>query len=112
MVSLARTTRASRGVGFSHLFVDDGGDVMIFDRLDLIGINIVQYKKLRPLARAVGKKVVREWVQRALQRDIAQRAAADPQHYQHLALVAEMLDRQPADVQNLLLRTSLVDRVN
>src|SRR5207245_11567321 len=27
-------------------------------------------------------------------------------------LVAEMLDRQPADVQNLLLRTSLVDRVN
>src|SRR5207237_7913223 len=27
-------------------------------------------------------------------------------------LVAEMLDRQPADVQDLLLRTSLLDRVN
>src|SRR5271169_3129760 len=27
-------------------------------------------------------------------------------------LLAEMLDRQPADVQDLLLRTSLLDRVN
>ena len=27
-------------------------------------------------------------------------------------LIAEMLERQPADVQDLLLRTSLLDRVN
>jgi hypothetical protein len=36
VVSGGRTRAELRGVGFGHLF-DDGEDVMVFDRLDLVG---------------------------------------------------------------------------
>ena len=68
------------------------GVIRSIDRFDLVGIDIVQHEELRARARAVGHQIVSVRIERALQGDVAQRAAADAQHDQHFAAVAEMLD--------------------
>ena len=75
--------------------VDDGllelGRDQIHHGLDLVGIDIVQHEHLRPLPRPIAHQVVGVRVERILKGRVAQGAAADPQHDQHIASVAEML---------------------
>ena len=77
-------------------------------RLDLIRIDIIQHEKLRPRARAVGHQVVCIWIERVLQSDVAQRAAADAQHDQHIAAIAKVLDLA---LLTLLIMSSIVRQI-
>ena len=69
------------------------GVIRSIDRFDLVRVDVVEHEQLRARSRA-GRdmQVVGVRVQRALQCDVAQRAAADAQDDQHVAAVAEVLD--------------------
>ena len=68
------------------------GVIELDDRLDLVRIDVVEHEQLRPGACRSVMQVVGVGVERVLERDVAQGAAADAQDDQDFAVVAEVLD--------------------
>ena len=81
-----------RGLGGLPRLADDVEDCLLevgTDYIDEVGeldrVDVVHDEQARAVAFAGGKQVVQRWVERGLQRDVAQRRAADTEHDQVLA---------------------------